>query len=115
MAFRNENTTWKETGFRTGSVKPEQELNLPDTEGSKSNSTTFLDSTPTDRKWSDVNRFIQGLKDLSERCNLHSVTYNAFGITKFEFADGSSAGGMRVWFDSDVIDEKKWREHFDKK
>lgn len=51
----------------------------------------------------DCEKFVVGLNELAQQCNVSSVTYNQLGITKIEFADGSSIGGLRLWKDAGII------------
>jgi hypothetical protein len=58
---------------------------------------------PKTRKMSDAERFCYGLRELSVECNLASVNYNMFGITSFQFEDGSSVGGMTAYQEAGII------------
>lgn len=51
----------------------------------------------------DCKKFVVGLNELAQQCNVSSVTYNQLGIIKIEFADGSSIGGLRLWKDAGII------------
>lgn len=52
---------------------------------------------------SDAERFCYGLRELSLECNLVSVDHNMFGITFFEFEDGSSVGGLGAYREAGII------------
>jgi len=58
---------------------------------------------PKTREMSDAERFCYGLRELSLECNLTSVNHNMFGITFFEFADGSSVGGLTAYKEAGII------------
>ena len=58
---------------------------------------------PKTREMSDAERFCYGLGMLAIECNLASVTHNMFGITFFEFEDGSSVGGLTAYREAGII------------
>ena len=51
----------------------------------------------------DCEKFVVGLNELAQQCNVSSVTYNRLGITRIEFEDGSFIGGLRLWKDAGII------------
>ena len=58
---------------------------------------------PKTREMSDAERFCYGLRELSVECNLASVNRNMFGITLFQFEDGSSVGGLAAYREAGII------------
>lgn len=58
---------------------------------------------PKTREMSDAERFCYGLRELSVECNLASVEYNTFGITFYQFGDGSAVGGLRAYREAGII------------
>lgn len=58
---------------------------------------------PKTREMSDAERFCYGLRELSLECNLTSVNHNMFGITFFQFEDGSSVGGLTAYKEAGII------------
>ena len=62
----------------------------------------------------DAEKFIEALKQLKKACNVESVNYNAFGITKFFFEDGSWAGNVRAYIDAGYIDGNRYDSTYNK-
>jgi hypothetical protein len=58
---------------------------------------------PKTREMSDAERFCYGLGMLATECNLDSVNYNLYGNIFFQFADGSSVGGLTAYMDAGII------------
>ena len=58
---------------------------------------------PKTRKMTDAERFCYGLRELSVECNLVSVNRNMFGVTLFQFEDGSTVGGLRAYMEAGII------------
>lgn len=58
---------------------------------------------PKTREMSDAERFCYGLGMLARECNLASVNHNMFGITFFQFEDGSSVGGLSAYREAGII------------
>ena len=54
-------------------------------------------------KLCDAERFCEGLRQLAIECNLDSLNYTGFGVTRFTFKDGSSIGGIRAWIEAGII------------
>ena len=67
---------------------------------------------PTARQLSQAERFVEGLKILASECGLSSVNYNAFGITKFIFEDGTWMGSVRAYINAGYINENKYAERY---
>ena len=53
---------------------------------------------------SQAERFCEGLKMLSEECNVSSITYNRAGFVMFHFNDGSSVAGIRACIEAGLLD-----------
>ena len=51
----------------------------------------------------DAERFVYGLRELAIECNLDNITYNALGIIKYTFKDGTSVGGNGAWKAAGVL------------
>jgi hypothetical protein len=58
---------------------------------------------PKTREMSDAERFCYGLGMLATECNLASVNHNLYGNIFFQFADGSSVGGLNAYMDAGII------------
>lgn len=58
---------------------------------------------PKTREMSDAERFCYGLGMLARECNLANVKYNAFGVSLFQFKDGSSVGGVTAYKEAGII------------
>lgn len=69
---------------------------------------------PHIKKMSQAERFIEGLRLLADECHVTSVEYNAFGVTKFHFDDGSWVGGPRAYMNAGYIKEETYDKHFGK-
>ena len=71
-------------------------------------------SIPHIKKMTQAERFIEGLRLLSEECGVTAVEYNAYGVTKFKFEDGSWAGSVRAYINAGYIKEENYDSHFGK-
>ncbi len=60
---------------------------------------------PKTRKMSDAERFCYGLGMLARECNLASVNYTTFGVSLFQFEDGSSVGGTTAYQEAGIINK----------
>lgn len=54
-------------------------------------------------KLSQAERFIIGLREIANECGMSGVDYNALGIIKLYFNDGSSVGELRLFREAGII------------
>ena len=54
---------------------------------------------------SQSERFCLGLKMIADECELERIEYNMLGVQTLHFADGSSVGGLRIYFDAGLLKE----------
>lgn len=64
---------------------------------------------------SDAERFIEGLRLLVDECNISSIQYNAFGVTRLYFNDGTEVGSTRAFINAGYIDEHTFNEKYIRK
>lgn len=58
---------------------------------------------PKTQELTNAERFCIGLKELAIECYLDSITYNPFGVTKYEFNDGSKVSSLTAHKEAGLI------------
>lgn len=58
---------------------------------------------PKTKELCEAERFVEGLKLLVKECRMSNVIYNQLGIITYEFADGSTIGGMTAMRMANIV------------
>ena len=69
---------------------------------------------PRTKQLCQAERWVEGLRLLAKECQMSSIRYCALGVTRFEFADGSSIGDMRSYIEAGIIDGETFHQQYGK-